>query len=99
MQSELRRPATQGSNVRAMISLAVLSGNFSHRKKGGFPFSGVPLIRHRKRKNHPPAGKDIAASSETMSESLGFFMNPETSREPNFESAFSLRSVRAIIQL
>ena len=29
--------------------------------------------RHRKRKNHPPAGKDIAASSETMLESLGFF--------------------------
>jgi hypothetical protein len=29
----------------------------------------------------------------------GFFINPETSREPNFQSPFSLRPVRAIIQL
>jgi hypothetical protein len=34
-----------------------------------------------------------------MAESLGFFLNPETSREPKFESPFSLRSIRAIIQL
>ena len=31
--------------------------------------------------------------------SVWVFLNPEASREPNFESAFSLRSVRAVIQL
>jgi hypothetical protein len=48
-----------------------------------------------------PKVRDEAApdGNQHMVESLGFFMNPETSREPNFESAFSLRSVRAIIQL
>ena len=53
------------------------------------PRAKLPKVRVRQ---CPTVMKDMA-------ESLGFFLNPETSREPNFESAFLLRSIRAIIQL